>query len=97
MYSDSRIVRVLGALACVLVLALLVACGGSVNLDKSAYDQVQVGMSTEQVLNILGYTDIVHDNENAESQYMGVWKNGTKEIRVVFVNDKVYSKSKKGF
>src|SRR4051794_34771536 len=93
----SSTTRCLAVLAFAFVLCLFAACGGGANVDQQAFDKIQNGMSGEQVINILGYTDIVHDNEHADSQYMGVWKNGNKEIKVVFVNDKVYNKSKKGF
>jgi len=77
-----------------------VGFGGEPTVDASAYDKVQLGMSLNRVIDILG---VPSDNntpkggDDPEQPVDMVWRNGSKEIRVIFVNDRVYNKSRKGF
>jgi hypothetical protein len=79
-------------------LCLPVVLAGCSKIDREHYDQVQAGMTIDQVKKILG--DPAETN-SAGGSVLGIsgnattmtWKTGDKSITVSFVNDKVVVKN----
>ncbi len=86
---------VIGTLA--LALSLPVVLAGCSKMNREHYDQVQTGMTLDQVKKILGEPD---ETKSGGVNVLGVggsattmtWKSGDKSITVTFVNDKVVAK-----
>jgi hypothetical protein len=92
------------------LLGLVLLCGCESKLSEENYDAVTVGMRLDQVERILGRGeeqtisgvsigsggDVGRSGANSQKTY--VWKedNGN-EISIVFADDKVVSKNKRGF
>lgn len=74
-----------------LACALLVACGSRINQDN--FDQIQAGMTLEEVKSILGKPD-----ESSSASFgtisggTATWKHDDSVITVQFVNNKVQYK-----
>jgi hypothetical protein len=83
--------------AVALALALPVVLAGCSKVDRGHYDQVQTGMTLEQVKKIMGDPD---ETRSGGVDVLGIgatattltWKSGDKSITVTFVNDKVVAK-----
>ena len=97
--------RITCSIACVVVGIVLFGCGD--NLNKSNYDRINIDMSRQEVETILGEPTKVAtggiagvpppDVEVDESAAILNWNSGDRMIIVNIVQDKVVSKSKRGF
>lgn len=81
-----------GLLICVLVAGLFSAgCDGAVN--QKNYEKIQKGMTSQEVLKILGEPTRSHGVDIAVfSGTVSEWKGSDGTISVQFVNGKVFSK-----
>jgi hypothetical protein len=90
-------IRIAMVLALTMGPLLLAGCNQK-TVTKENYDRVENGMSTEEVVEILGEPD---DKTSAGAAMEGVtgstatysWTDGDRTITVVFVNDKVFTKA----
>jgi hypothetical protein len=107
----SRDMRWTGMSMLLMLCMLLSGCGKS-KVTRTNYDSIQIGMTLEQVQEILGSGKKVEgDGAGVAAQYgvdVGiaaprakgpdeyVWESGEKKISVFFTSGKVVNKSEKG-
>jgi len=81
----------------VIVLVVLIAVAlqtvGCSKLTKENYDRIEVGMTYDEVVDILGAPDEASDAIGTKSC---VWGEGAEVIRIKFVADKVVFHSARG-
>ena len=76
---------------------LLAACGGG-GVSQSSYEKLKPGMTATEVEAILGKpTETGGAGIGGISAGAKTWKDGDKEITVMFTNEKVSTFTKKGF
>ena len=84
--------RTLGRLALVVLIALSVSCIGK-RITKANVDQVTEGMSKKQVESILGQpTSSKAEDPTIMKQTTYVYRQGKDTVTIVFKDDKVQSK-----
>ncbi|MGA2498060.1 MAG: DUF3862 domain-containing protein [Tepidisphaeraceae bacterium] len=67
-------------------------------VDKKHYEEVRIGMTPDQVRNILGKGEAAGQTASGGlDTRQFVWKAGDRQITVSFTNDKVVNKTKTGF
>ena len=98
-YTFSRHKNIKKSLLLVVMILFAFFCGcGSLRVTRKNYDKIQTGMTFEEVVDILGNNYEV----SADAGYGGIsssayiWGNENKCIVVLFVNNRVFSKSQQG-
>jgi RNA polymerase subunit RPABC4/transcription elongation factor Spt4 len=83
--------------AVIVVLSVIANTNGISNtkVSKENYDKIQSGMTTTQVSEIMGKSDMVSESETPGIGKMELWhyQLGTTAIDVTFFNGKVYDKT----
>jgi hypothetical protein len=88
--------KICGFFWVVLFVAFLVGCGVSnLKVTKENYNKIQMGMTTEQVVTIMGKADTSSESDMGELGKMEIWhyQLGNKAIDVIFDNGKVSDKT----
>ena len=81
-----------------ILLSLVTSCSSNItniNVTKENYDRVFVGMSSQEVIDIIGEADTVSKSESAGVGKMEIWhyQLGLKAISVTIINGKVFNKN----
>lgn len=84
------------------ILAFMASEGALRDPLETNYDSIKNGMTLDAVENLIGSPATGDADAKVQEAEEGVpvtvvWKHGKKEVRVIFVNQKVYTKNKGGF
>lgn len=89
-----RVIPMIKLLVLVICMFSLLALTGCSNVNKENYDKIKIGMSSEEVVGVLGKPNTCEDPVLKTKNCM--WGSSDKQIKIKFVADTVAWRSSKG-